>query len=88
MQVRVKVFATLTRQVAHNAVLSHLGPIRSGAPFVVTLSEGSAITDLAAALGLPSEAVHVAFVNARARPLDHALQNGDEVGLFPPIGGG
>jgi len=39
-------------------------------------------------LNLPREEVKVAFVNGRTRPLDWPLQPEDEVGIFPPIGGG
>jgi molybdopterin converting factor small subunit len=39
-------------------------------------------------LGLPDDVVRVVFVNGRARPRDWALSDGDELGIFPPIGGG
>lgn len=88
MQVHVRVYATLTQRMAHNPALQNLGAIRSGASFMVALAEGDTIANLVAKLDLPPEEIKIAFVNARAHPLGHALQDGDEVGLFPPIGGG
>jgi molybdopterin converting factor small subunit len=39
-------------------------------------------------LQLPTEQVKITFVNGLARELDTLIQPGDEVGIFPPIGGG
>ena len=79
MRVHVKLFATLRRYV-ENAVY--------GVPFEVDLAEGATIADLIHHLNLPAEEVKLAFVNARARPEDWRLEPGDEVGIFPPVGGG
>ncbi len=79
MRVRVKLFATLRRYVEGAA---------TGIPFDVDLSDGATIADLIKQLNLPAEEVKVAFVNARARPEDWRLEPDDEVGIFPPIGGG
>jgi len=79
MRVRVKLFATLVR---------HMPDAESGMPFEVTLDHGATVCDLTDYLGLPHDQLKVAFVNGRARPLDWRLEQRDEVGLFPPIGGG
>lgn len=79
MQVRVKLFATLGR---------HLAGVQPGTPFEVEVSDGATIEDLMGKLDLPRQEVKVAFVNGRARPADWQLKPGDEVGIFPPIGGG
>ena len=79
MQVQVKLFATLTQ---------HLPGIRPGSPFEVDLPDGATLADLVRQLNLPQAEVRVIFVNARAQPLSHVLNPGDEVGIFPPIGGG
>ena len=79
MRVYVKLFATLRRYV-ENAVY--------GVPFEVDLAEEATIADLIQQLNLPAEEVKVAFVNARARSEDWRLEPGDEVGIFPPVGGG
>ena len=79
MRVHVKLFATLRRYVK-SAVY--------GVPLEVDLDEGATIADLVHHLNLPAEEVKLAFVNARARPDDWRLEQGDEVGIFPPVGGG
>jgi len=79
MRVRVKLFATLRRYAPNEA---------AGVPFEVNLPDGATIADLFRQLHLPAEEVRVAFVNARARPEDWRLEPDDEVGIFPPVGGG
>ena len=79
MRVRVKMFATLGCSIGGKA---------PGDRFPVEIPEGSTIADLIHRLDLPQGEVKVTFVNARIRPLDWTLQPEDEVGIFPPIGGG
>ena len=79
MQIQVKLFASLTRYVPG---------IRPGYPFEVDLPDGVSLADLVRQLNLPQAEVKVIFVNARAQPLSYILYPGDEVGLFPPVGGG
>jgi sulfur-carrier protein len=86
MQVYVKLFAGLVQNVPPDILPQ--GTVRSGTPLPVSLSEGSTLGDLVAHLTLPPDQVRITFVNGRARKPDHALSDGDEVGIFPPIGGG
>ena len=79
LTVYVKVFATLLR---------HLPGWTSGEVKEVVLPAGATVRTLVDELGLPREDVKVVFVNGRARPLDWELAGGDEVGIFPPVGGG
>jgi molybdopterin synthase sulfur carrier subunit len=79
MQVRVKLFATLSR------FSKGLFP---GTPFEVILPEGASLQFLVNSLGLPKEETKVAFVNGLIRNMDYQLQPGDEIGIFPPIAGG
>ncbi len=79
MKIRVKLFATFTQYTPGQ---------RAGTPFAVELSEGATLADLIAQLGIPLEEVKVCFVNARAQEIDFKLSEGDEVGIFPPVGGG
>ncbi len=80
MKIKVKLFATLTAFAPHGEA--------AGEPFEVELPEGSDIADLWHKLGIPQEEVKVSFVNGVARSQYYALHDGDEVGIFPPIGGG
>jgi len=79
MRVQVKLFATLR----------HYAPSASiGRPFEMDLLEGAAVADLIHQLNLPAEEAAMIYVNARARPVDWPLESGDEIGIFPLIGGG
>jgi len=80
MRVSVKLFATLGKY----APVSGL----PGTPFEVELSEAACLSDLLVQLKIPAGLVKITFVNAVIQPLDCALKVGDEVGIFPPIGGG
>lgn len=88
MKIYVKLYATLASNVSGHIQARHPQKIRAGSRLEVELPEGSTLDDLVAHLALPREQVKVAFVNARARDLGYGLQPGDEVGIFPPVGGG
>ncbi len=79
MKIDVRLYATLARFAPSGS---------SGRTFEVELSEGSTLGDLIHFLQLPIDEVKLHFVNAVHQELDFPLQNGDEVGIFPPIGGG
>jgi|GEM_PF-65792 len=79
MRVRVRLYASLRRFAPEG---------QSGSHFEVDLSEGAQLQDLVEALKIPSEETRVAFVNGITRDMDWVLSPGDEVGFFPPIGGG
>jgi len=79
MLVRVKLFATLGRFRPGE---------RPGSPFTFAVDEGATVADLTARLGLPEAEVKVVFVNGLVQPPTYVLRAADEVGIFPPIGGG
>ncbi len=79
MRVHVKMFATLGCSE---------GGMAPGDLLSVEIPEESTIADLIRRLHLTQGEVKVTFVNARIRPLSWMLQPEDEVGIFPPIGGG
>ena len=49
---------------------------------------GETLAAVEARLGIPEGEVTLRFVNGRAVDPDAVLQDGDRVGLFPPVGGG
>jgi molybdopterin converting factor small subunit len=77
--VHAKLFATLRRRYPELAL---------GEALPVTLPEGSTVGDLIRELDLPEDEVKIVFVNGLVRTADDALADGDEVGVFPPVGGG
>ncbi len=79
MVVHVKLFATLRRHYPH---------LKLGEAMPVELAEDATVGQLMNHLQLPPEEVKVAFVNGIVRDKDHPLADGDEVGIFPPVGGG
>ena len=63
----------------------HLG----GAPSVeVDVEPGETVRQVLSRLGVPPEQTRIIFVNSRAARLDQALEGGENVGVFPAIGGG
>lgn len=88
MKVTVKLFATLTQTVSAPILEQYPQGIRSGSPIEVELPEGSTLADLVTRLELPREIIKITFVNGKTQELDHRLESGDEVGIFPPIAGG
>ena len=77
--VYVKLFATLR----------HYRPgLEIGQAFPVQLPDGSTVADLIRQVGIPDGEVKLIFVNALFRDPDHVLADGDELGIFPPVGGG
>lgn len=79
MRIRVKLFAILS---------SPQNGVAPGAPFEMEVPDGATLANLVNQLKLPLKEVKMAFVNGQARAMDWPLQPGDEVGFFPPLGGG
>ena len=79
MRVQVKLFATL-RRFAEN--------VTPGTPFEVELSEAATLRALLNQLKIPLEEAKITFVNGIIQDLDYVIKDEDEIGIFPPIGGG
>jgi molybdopterin converting factor small subunit len=77
--VQVKLFATLRRQFPELGV---------GEAMSVELPENATVDQLLKELELPEGQVKVVFVNSTVQKEDYRLLDGDEVGIFPPVGGG
>ena len=88
MKVYVRLFATLVQSVPEAVLARYPRGIRAGFSFEIGLPEGSTLADLVAHLDLPREEVKVTFVNGRAQESDYLLAPGDQVGIFPAVGGG
>jgi molybdopterin converting factor small subunit len=80
MLVNVKLFATLQQR--------YWPDVPAGQVVPVELPEGSTIADLIRRLKIRENEIKVTFVNGRARAELCRLKDGDEVGIFPPVGGG
>ncbi len=79
MRLTVRLFAQLVQYRPNT---------KSGRSFTLELSQDSKISDLIALLGIPQDEVRTVFVNHVISPPETVLSEGDEVGIFSPIGGG
>lgn len=79
MIINVKLFATLRK---------YLPDVELGKSKEFQVEEGITIAQLYELLGIPAEEVKLAYVNGIYCESDDYLKDGDEVGIFPPIGGG
>jgi molybdopterin converting factor small subunit len=79
VRVAVSLFATLAR----------FAPRGSDAGSVpIDLPDGSTVTAVVAALGIPPDTSYLALVNGEEAPAERPLAPGDVVTLFPPLAGG
>ena len=75
-QVKVNLYATLRKYIG-------------GAPSVeVEIDPGQMVGQVLGGLGVPADQTRIIFVNNRAAELSHVLQGGEQLGVFPAIGGG
>ena len=74
MRVRVKCFATLADHTPPDGFLD--------------LPEGAVVEAMLPLLGLEAGDIKLVFVNSRNSGLEAALADGDQVGIFPAVGGG
>jgi molybdopterin converting factor small subunit len=79
MKITVKLYAMLTRYRPETP---------AGTPFIVDIAENSTIQDLLKTLQIPLDETKITFVNNQIQPIDYVLQEGDSVGIFPPVAGG
>ncbi len=62
--------------------------LRPGEAATLDLPEGATVTDLIAALGIPTGETKQTFVNGISRGPEWPIGEGDRVAVFPPIAGG
>ena len=79
MKVKVKLYATLVKYVGGSIMHE---------PLEVDVSETATLNELYDKLAIPRDEVKTAFVNSVIRPPDYTLKEGDDIGVFPPVGGG
>ncbi len=61
-------------------------PVREGK--LISVPENSTIQNIVDFLNIPPEDTHIVVLNKRRARLHDVVQEGDEVIIFPPIGGG
>jgi len=80
MRVTVKLFATLKEYAPVQGL--------SGTPFDLEVPDTATLGDIIEILKLPVEEVKIPFVNGIVKSFDWKLNPGDDLGIFPPVGGG
>jgi molybdopterin converting factor small subunit len=88
MTLKIKVFATLAKKLSEVFSARYPGGLRAGTIVELELPDGSTIEDLLEHLKLGKANGLITFINGRAQSRDFSLSEGDEIGIFPPIGGG
>ena len=80
MRIELRLYASLARFM----------PDEKGGSGANTLEvdEGTTISDLLEALKVPPNAVKLIFLNGIHAQGDQVLNDGDRVGIFPPVAGG
>lgn len=79
VKIEVRVFAGLHK---------YIQGVSSGAPFDIELDNLTTGIGLLDFLGIPKKEAFVFMVNGSRVELGNTLQEGDRVGIFPPVGGG
>jgi sulfur carrier protein ThiS len=88
MKICVKLFANLVQRASKNGQTLKQQGIRAGIPIEIELPENSTLADLLAYLALEKGDVVITFVDGKARKLGYHLSQDEQVGIFPPLGGG
>ncbi|VEN72945.1 Molybdopterin converting factor, small subunit [Candidatus Desulfarcum epimagneticum] len=73
--VEINLFASLSRYEPENKNHFPVNP-------------GDSAEDVLKSLGVPLDEAKLIFINGIRKSLSSVLQNGDRLGVFPPVGGG
>ncbi len=55
---------------------------------MLTVPDSATVAELLAGLPVPAGSAHTAFVNGRHAERNQVLRDGDELSVFPAVGGG
>jgi molybdopterin converting factor small subunit len=75
LHITIKLFATLRGYAPANTDRYAVAP-------------GTTVADVVRDLNIPVKDAKLIFINSIRRELDTPLQDGDRLGIFPPVGGG
>jgi len=75
MQIKIKLFASLRKQLGINEL-------------TMTIDGQKTVRDVIQALNLSVNENYITMINGVHGKLDHALQDGDVLSIFPMIAGG
>jgi len=79
MKIEVRLFASLARFMPDKSIKK---------PYTMEIQEGTTISDVFKSMGVPEDAVKLIFLNGIHATGNRVLKDGDQLGVFPPLGGG
>jgi molybdopterin synthase sulfur carrier subunit len=79
MKINLNLYASLAEYLPDRA---------RGNPNNIELPEGTTIKQLIEQLRIPLDTPRIVFLNGSHAPLEALLNDGDRLGMFPPLAGG
>ncbi len=79
MKIEVHLFASLAKYLPEDAI---------NKTCTIKLSDQSTVADLIKEMKLPDQSIKLIFLNGIHASRTSELNDGDRVGIFPPVGGG
>lgn len=76
--VEVRLYATLRR----------FTPASPNGVIQVDIADGATVEDIVKKIGIDPAEIHLVMINGAGCELEKVVNEGDRVGLFPPVGGG
>ena len=88
MKIYLKVFAALAQLLTESLKGQYADGLKPGSAIELDMPAESSIGNLLDRLELRGQGGLLVFVNGRARQHEYKVCEGDQIGIFPPIGGG
>ena len=88
MKVYLKIFSVLANKLSDVLKSQYPEGLKAGTVVELGLPSKSTISNLMEILNLRSNNKYLIFVNGKSQKNDYLLAEGDQIGIFPPIGGG
>ena len=88
MKIYLKVFAALAQLLTESLKGQYPDGLKPGSAIELDMPADSSIGNLLDRLELRDKGGLLVFVNGRARRQEYKVSEGDQIGIFPPIGGG
>jgi sulfur-carrier protein len=79
MKIELNLYASLAEYLPDRA---------RGNPNIIELPEGTTIKQLIEQLRIPPDTPRIIFLNGVHAPVEALLNDGDRLGMFPPLAGG
>ena len=78
MRVEIRLFATL----------KELLPTKNSEGTIIEIDKGAIIDDLVEIYNIPRDITLIIMINGIKKDESYIINDGDRIGIFPPVGGG